>query len=371
MTESAPERKKQEASQEPEEYPPIRESGYWGSVRFFKHLILAVLALAILVPTTLSIVFGLPLGRAKNELWQLQQSVSQQPPASSQAAYASQTAMISRVSPSQTELVQTAKRGGQEAGLPQAEEDPSRPQEEPSGVQEDPGVELPAYQKLYPELYAKPHKRNSIDREKTVYLTFDDGPSARTPELLAILEEHGIKATFFVVAQESEEADQWMRDIVAAGHTLGLHSYSHDCSKIYESVETYLADFNAIYTKILAATGTAPQIFRFPGGSINTYNGATYQEIISEMVRRGFVYFDWNRMTGDAVQGSVPVQTLVNNALDRPHNARRLILLMHDSARFTNTVEALPQIIAGYREAGFSFAALTPEVKPIVYGYPE
>ena len=327
--------------QEPEEYLPPREESYWGSVRFFKHLILTVLALAILIPTTLSIIFGVSLGRTKAELKQLRQTASTQPgPASPVGS------------------------GSQPAG------DSSQDREE-SRQPVNGGPEFPAYQELYPDLYARPAELNSIDQEKTVYLTFDDGPSARTPELLAILKEYDIKATFFVIGKESEEAKQWMRNIVADGHTLGIHTYSHDYNKIYQTVEAYLEDFNAMYNLILEATGTAPQVFRFPGGSVNAYNGATYRDIISEMVRRGFVYFDWNRMSGDAVRGNVPSETLVENALDRADSMRRVILLMHDSARFTNVVEALPQIIEGYQEAGFSFAALTPEVKPVIYSYPD
>lgn len=336
--------------QEPEVYQPPQEESYWGSVRFFKHLILTVLALAILIPTTLSIIFGISWGRTKAELKQLRQTVSTTQPAPGQNG-------------DQDDPSQPAD-GSQPAG------DGSQGQGKGQQL-ENGGPEFPAYQELYPDLYAKPANLNSIDQEKTVYLTFDDGPSARTPELLAILEEYDIKATFFVVGRESEEAKQWMRDIVAAGHTLGIHTYSHDYNKIYESVEAYLEDFNAMYNLILETTGTAPQVFRFPGGSVNAYNGATYRDIISEMVRRGFVYFDWNRMSGDAVRGNVPAETLVENALDRADTLRRVILLMHDSTRFTNVVEALPQIIEGYQEAGFSFAALTPEVKPVIYSYPD
>ena len=319
----------------PEQNPPPQGGGYLGSVRFFKYLILTVLALAILIPTTLSIIFGVSLGRTKAELVKLQQASQAQPPAS---------------------------QDGEPSGPDGLEGD---------GQPEGPQPELPAYQALYPDLYAQPAERNSVDQEKVVYLTFDDGPSERTPELLEVLERYGVKATFFVVNKGTEEAEQWMRDIVAAGHTLGIHTYSHDYNKIYASVEAYLEDFNAMYQVILEATGVAPQVFRFPGGSVNAYNGATYRDIISEMVRRGFVYFDWNRQTGDAVRGDVPVDTLVENALDRVGTMRRVFLLAHDNTRFTNVVEALPRIIEGYQEAGFTFAALTPEVKPVIYSYPE
>ena len=153
-----------------EEYQPPQEGGYWGSVRFFKHLILTVLALAILIPTCLSIVFGVLWGRTKSEVKQLRQTVSQQP-------------APGQPSPAPS---QPAGDGVQQTG------DSLQPEED------GPEPEFPAYQALYPDLYAQPAKLNSIDQEKTVYLTFDDGPSARTPELLAILEEYDIKATFFV-----------------------------------------------------------------------------------------------------------------------------------------------------------------------------
>ena len=318
----------------PQQYPPPQKGGYMGSVRFFKHLILTVLALAILIPTTLSILFGVSLVRTKAELVKLQQSIQSPPPAQGDAAQKG------------SEPGETSQPGG-------------------------PQPEVPAYQALYPDLYAQPAERNSVDVEKTIYLTFDDGPSERTAELLEVLERYDVKATFFVVNKGTKQEVQWMRDIVAAGHTLGIHTYSHDYNKIYASVEAYLEDFNAMYQVILEATGSAPQVFRFPGGSINAYNGATYRDIISEMVRRGFVYFDWNRQTGDAVRGDVPAETLVENALDRVDTMRRVFLLAHDNTRFTNVVEALPDIIEGYQEAGFTFAALTPEVKPVIYSYPD
>lgn len=323
---------------------PSPEGGYLGSVRFFKHLILTVLALLILVPTMLSVVFGVSLGRTRTELTELQLRIGQ--------------------------LQSPEPRAEDQPDQNDAPSNTEDPQPESSGQDEDSVPEFPAYQDLYPSLYAQPVERNRVDVNKVVYLTFDDGPSERTPELLEILDRYDVKATFFVVGGESETSKQWMRDIVEAGHTIGVHSYTHCYTTIYDSVEAYLEDFAREYCLIQDATGVAPQIFRFPGGSVNAYNGHIYQEIISEMTRRGFVYFDWNRQTGDAVRSSVPAQTLVENALDRAASMRRVFLLAHDDTRFTNVVEALPKIIEGYQAEGFSFAALTPEVKPVIYNYP-
>lgn len=323
---------------------PSREGRYLGSVRFFKHLILTVLALLILIPTILSIMFGVSLVQTRRALDDLQLRINQL----------------------QSSVSQAESPPGKNEEPPHAQALPP----ESSKPDESSAPELPAYQSLYPDLYAQPVERNRIDVAKVVYLTFDDGPSERTPELLEVLDCYDVKATFFVVGGESDICRQWMRDIVEAGHTIGVHSYTHCYTDIYDSVEAYLEDFAREYYLILDATGVAPQIFRFPGGSVNAYNGHIYQEIISEMTRRGFVYFDWNRQTGDAVRSSVPARKLVENALDRAASMRRVFLLAHDNTRFTNVVEALPKIIEGYQAEGFSFAALTPEVKPVIYHYP-
>lgn len=238
------------------------------------------------------------------------------------------------------------------------------------GEDRNPGPETPAYQELYPELYAQPHDWNTVEKSKVCYLTFDDGPSARTPEILELLDRYGVKATFFVVGKDTEQSRAWMKQIVDAGHTIGVHSYTHTYRKIYDSVEAYLDDFAREYHIIEEATGTAPQIFRFPGGSINAYNGHIYQEIVAEMTRRGFVYFDWNRSNGDAVRKPPSAAALAQNALDKLGAASRVILLMHDSKSHVNTVAALPAIIEGYQNAGYTLEALAPEVRPIVYAYP-
>ena len=98
------------------------------------------------------------------------------------------------------------------------------------------------YTALYPELYAAPAQRETAAPDYTVYLTFDDGPSARTAEVLDILRENGVKATFFVTGQTSELAQEMMRRIVNEGHTIAIHTYSHRYTEIYASVEAYLAD---------------------------------------------------------------------------------------------------------------------------------
>ena len=122
----------------------------------------------------------------------------------------------------------------------------------------------PEYTALYPDLYAQPWEGERIDGGRVVCLSFDDGPSPNTDRILAILEQYEVKATFFVVGKTGERDQQRMRDIVAAGHTLAIHSWSHDYKKIYASVEAYLEDFYQLYQWIYEVTGVYPQVFRFP-----------------------------------------------------------------------------------------------------------
>ncbi|NCB62540.1 MAG: polysaccharide deacetylase [Clostridia bacterium] len=308
-----------------------KKQPYFGSVRFFKHVILLCLFLLIAIPSALCILLG-----AQNSVLRVS---------------------ASELSPFPEVSV---------APAPTASPEPA-PQPAPTPL----AAEFPPWQDLYPELYAAPCERSTLDEEKAVYLTFDDGPSERTPEILKILDEYGVKATFFVVGKSDEQSQQWMRDIVAAGHTIGMHSYTHNYKQIYSSAEAFLEDYNQIYNLIYEATGVYPQISRFPGGSINGYNGSTYRDIISELVRRGFVYFDWNVANGDAAEtGFLPAKTLAKNALANIASLRRAVILMHDSAAKKTTVEALPAIIQGYLDAGFTFQPLTPEVVPVVYTYP-
>lgn len=229
-----------------------------------------------------------------------------------------------------------------------------------------PKVVGPAYTALYPQMYATSSRRETLAPDYTVYLTFDDGPSLRTAEILDILKANDIKATFFVTGQTSDLAQEIMRRIVAEGHTIAVHTYSHKYQEVYSSVEAYLADFNRIYNWIHEVTGVYPQIFRFPGGTINSYNKAIYRELVAEMDRRGFVHHDWNAMCGDADGKDHTPEELARNSLAML-GAKRAVILMHDSAVRQNTVACLQTVIAGYRSAGYTFAPLTPEVKAITF----
>ena len=223
------------------------------------------------------------------------------------------------------------------------------------------------YQELYPDLYVKPSKKE-IKEPNTLYLTFDDGPSGRTAEILDILKQQDIKATFFIVGKEGSKEKDLMKRIVDEGHTIGVHTYSHIYTNIYESVGSYLEDFNLTSELIYATTGVKPDIFRFPGGSINKYSALNYEEIIAEMTRRGYAYYDWNASSGDA-NSNATANSVYNNATQSSGGKERIILLMHDSASKSYTVAALPGIIEYYKTRGYKFDRITNDVSPISFNY--
>ncbi|WP_343208861.1 polysaccharide deacetylase family protein [Anaerolentibacter hominis] len=230
-----------------------------------------------------------------------------------------------------------------------------------------PDIAAPGYESKYPSLYASEMYMPKVDRSKVVYLTFDDGPSDLTPEILDILDEYNVKATFFVIQKTQQSSVDAYNEIVKRGHSLAIHTASHVYTQIYASVSAYLKDFNTIYNYLEEKTGVRCRIFRFPGGSVNSYNKNYYNELIDEMERRGFVYFDWNVDSGDA-RGKATAKEIKKNVLDEVHGKTGAsIVLMHDTNVKQTTVEALPEIIKTLQDEGYTFRVLDENVKPIQF----
>jgi peptidoglycan/xylan/chitin deacetylase (PgdA/CDA1 family) len=197
--------------------------------------------------------------------------------------------------------------------------------------------------------------------EKIAYLTFDDGPSVNTVKILDILKQYNIKATFFVNGNASMK--NLYKRIVNEGHSIGNHTYSHNYKSIYSSVDEYIADMNKLNNLLKETTGVTPTIVRFPGGSNNTvsikYGGEDImKEIVKKVVNMGYQYFDWNVSSTDAEKVKQDKDIIVKSALDGAKNKNKIVVLMHDVAAKTTTVEALPEIIEGLIKQGFKFESL-------------
>lgn len=205
-----------------------------------------------------------------------------------------------------------------------------------------------AQQATSSEILSEVPKDGSVkepDVKHKVYLTFDDGPSKQTEVILDILDEYGVKATFFVVGKDGEKVNERLQMIYERGHTIGMHSYSHDYADIYDSMDAFRADFLKSKKYIYDATGVETKYFRFPGGSSNRMGKIDMNDVVEFLKEQGVEYYDWNISSGDGGGTLMPVEVIVENCTKDILRYDTSIILMHDSAPKTTTVEALPQII--------------------------
>ena len=142
------------------------------------------------------------------------------------------------------------------------------------------------------------------------------------------------------------------------GHTIGMHTYSHDYAKVYASVDSYFQDLDQIGQLVKEEIGYVPCFIRFPGGSSNTISASYTKGIMTtltqEVQARGYQYYDWNGSSGDGAVRTT--EQLVAQATSFHDN--NIILLSHDSEAKDTTVEALPKIIEYYQSQGYVFKAL-------------
>lgn len=312
---------------------------YFGSVRFFKHLILTVLAAIIILPLLFAIHYGVAYSKLQAQVNALKQEEA------------------AKTAPSLLAQSTTARGGLIVSYASQAENE--------KASQEDPAL---SYQRAYPQLYVENDFQYQIPEQKTVYLTFDDGPSSLTGKVLDILKANDIKATFFIVYKDSADAQALYKRMIAEGHTVGVHSTTHEYKTVYASIDSYLEDFAKTAIMLKDVTGVKPEIFRFPGGSINVYNSSLYMQLIAEMTRRGYTYYDWNVSSGDTAPKKSSA-TIYQNVVNGVREHRESIVLLHDLASHNSTLDALPKIIDTLKTEGYVFESLNKDVTPITFSY--
>lgn len=208
--------------------------------------------------------------------------------------------------------------------------------------------------------------------EGIIYLTFDDGPSATiTSSILDILKEEGVKATFFVL-DKSDSLNYLIKRAYDEGHTIALHSATHSYGMVYSSVDAYFQDLYQIQEKVQRITGEKSMIIRFPGGSSNTvsrrYCPGIMRILTSEVLNRGFHYFDWNVGSGDA-GGSNTKEEVYSSVVSSLRYDRRNVVLMHDFENNYKTRDALQDIIRFGKANGYTFLPIdysTPMVRHAV-----
>ena len=183
-----------------------------------------------------------------------------------------------------------------------------------------------------------------IEGTRYVYLTFDDGPSTYTDEILDILEQHNVKATFFVCGKPNAKYTDLYKRIVNDGHTLGMHSYSHKYSELYASLDSFKEDTDKLRIFLYETTGVWSKFYRFPGGSSNTVSKVDVQELADYLESSDVTFFDWNVSAGDDRSGANK-DTIYANIVNNVPRFKHCVVLMHDAADKKATVDALPKII--------------------------
>lgn len=197
--------------------------------------------------------------------------------------------------------------------------------------------------------------------EKVVYLTFDDGPSVNTQGVLDVLDKYHAKATFFVTGM-NRKYFPLIKAAADKGHTIGLHTMSHDYAQLYSSVDAYFQDLEAIGNLVKEQIGYVPCFIRFPGGSSNTisanYTSGIMTQLTQDVVAKGYQYYDWN---GDCTDGSgtLSPDQLYDAALNAGGN--NIVMLLHDANAKETTVQALSRIIEHYQAQGYVFKGLDRE----------
>jgi len=196
-----------------------------------------------------------------------------------------------------------------------------------------------------------------VPEGKVIYLTFDDGPGKYTRELLDILKKYDVKATFFVCKTDFFEL---CKDIVDEGHSIGIHSVTHNYKKIYSSEEAYFKDLNKMRELIKETCGVETTLVRFPGGSSNTvskFNKGIMTRLTKALTDMGYQYYDWDVNSGDAGETvySKEVFSFVKAGVQKQDVS---IVLQHDIKKFS--VAAVEDIIIWGRENGYRFLPLDP-----------
>ncbi len=219
----------------------------------------------------------------------------------------------------------------------------------------------------YPLTLAAEHT-SQPEAEKVVYLTFDDGPTPKiTEDILDILKAQDVKATFFIVGKEIKGRESILKRIYEEGHGIGLHTYSHNFKMIYKNPESFIIEMKKTEAAINETLGTnlTLPIIRFPGGSAGRLNSSFYKALCDH----GYLIFDWNVDLKDGIKGNLsPGEFLANSQKCMDRSSRRIILA-HCNSNNQNTCQALDDIIAYYKDQGYTFKAIDSSTKPYFFKF--
>lgn len=210
-------------------------------------------------------------------------------------------------------------------------------------------------------LYIKVKAENTST--KTIYLTFDDGPSQVTLEILKTLKKENVSATFFVIGENVKKHPEIFKQIIEGGHTIGIHSQSHKYKEIYKNELSLIKDINGCLSEIKAVySNYTSHFYRFPGGSFGLSDN-----LKTVPKKLGLTYVDWNASCQDCEFTPRTYTELTERAVSTSIGKNTVIMLMHDAPNKQLTAKALPDIIKHFKEEGFSFLVLKSNEKQLIF----
>ncbi len=207
------------------------------------------------------------------------------------------------------------------------------------------------------------------NNDKEIFLTFDDGPSENTREILKILKEEDVHATFFDIGsalKDNKENQELLKQEIDQGNAVACHSFSHNYKTLYpgNSVDVNkfmneLNETNEIMKSVLGKNFNA-RVIRMPGGYMSRryYRDPNLKALDEAFAKDNIVSIDWDAETGDATGRHYTVEQYVQNSAKNINTLNHVILLMHDAAAKKETVQALPAIIKFYKEHGYAFKVI-------------
>lgn len=291
---------------------------YFGSVRFFKHLILGTIAVTFITFVTIIVLLSMQVIDNNETIDQLENQINEM-----------QITIDGFVS-TEAEAAELAK---------------------------------PPADMEYPVLYTAPPTEVEPMPPNTVYLTFDDGPTAYTDQILDILAYYDVQATFFVVGTQVLKYPETVQRMVDEGHAIGLHSNSHKYENVYGSVDSFLNEYESCLKAVQSVTDYPVTTVRFPGGTNTSFTNGFAPQLVEEMTSRGFAIFDWNVDSEDAVDNNITSEEITENVVSGCEGKTNPIILMHDTSQ--ETVDSLDETIEMLENMGFQFGVLSNKIEPM------
>jgi peptidoglycan/xylan/chitin deacetylase (PgdA/CDA1 family) len=188
------------------------------------------------------------------------------------------------------------------------------------------------------------------NNNKTVYLTFDDGPTPEVTEwVLVQLRNYNCKAVFFCIGNNIDKYPEIFQKVINEGHTIGNHTYNHVNGWNTENT-AYLENIEACERSIINRTGSnIVKLFRPPYGKIKKQQAKTVRE-------KGYKIIMWDVLSADFDTTITPEQCL-HNVIDNVTEGS--VIIFHDSVKaFSNLEYTLPKVLEYLKENGFSFGTI-------------